>query len=117
MQVLRVVADPDGQSRFEIAQVDFAELRPGLSLSTFQAAAGVGLRRFGPGFASDLHPSGMRELVVVLAGEAEYEVSSGERRQVGPGDVLQLEDTHGVGHRSRNLGEGERVMLVVALPG
>ena len=117
MRVVRVVADEDGQSRFEMAEVTFAEIHPGLSLSAFEGAAGVGFRRFAPGFASTFHPTAMRELAVVLSGEAEYEVSGGPTLRVGPGDVLQLDDTRGVGHRSRNLGEGERVMLVIALPG
>ncbi|MEZ4236679.1 MAG: cupin domain-containing protein [Myxococcota bacterium] len=115
--VVRVVAGDDGQSRFEDAAPPLDEVRPGLGVGGVEAAAGVGFRRFAPGFASDFHPTALRELAVVLSGSAEYEVASGERRTLHPGDAIRLEDTHGVGHRSRNRGEGERVMLVVALPG
>jgi hypothetical protein len=36
--------------------------------------------------------------MVKLAGEAEIIASDGERRQVGPGMVVLLEDTSGKGH-------------------
>jgi quercetin dioxygenase-like cupin family protein len=114
MKVLRIVADPDGSSRFVDEPVTFGPGLPGITYSEVRPAIGTLLRRFEPEFASSWHPAGMRELAVMLSGRAEYEVSTGERRELGPGDVLLLEDTTGVGHRSRNLG-GERVMLVIAL--
>ncbi|MEQ1506457.1 MAG: hypothetical protein ABMB14_29790 [Myxococcota bacterium] len=117
MRMVRVVSDPDGQSRFEDLEVAFADLRPGLGVSAIDGAVGTGFRRFAEGFASDFHPTALRERAVIVAGQAEYEVGTGDRRQLGPGDVIQLDDTHGVGHRSRNVGGGERIMLVVALGG
>jgi quercetin dioxygenase-like cupin family protein len=78
-------------------------------------ALGAAFRRFPPSFASDWHTSAIRELCVLVAGEAEYEVSDGEVRHLVPGSVLLMEDTKGKGHRSRNIGPGERVTLFVAL--
>lgn len=115
MTVVRIVADPDGQSRFSDDPPQFGDPFRGISLTEPRSAIGAVFRRFEPSFASDWHPSGMRELAVMVSGTAEYEVGTGEVRTVGPGDVLVIEDTSGRGHRSRNIGLAERIMLVVAL--
>ncbi|HCT78762.1 MAG TPA: hypothetical protein DGT23_19815 [Micromonosporaceae bacterium] len=49
------------------------------------------------------HVAPRRQWVVVLTGRAAVTVSTGERREVGPGDVLLFEDTSGEGHVSTPL--------------
>lgn len=48
----------------------------------------------------DWHHAPARQFVVMLSGEAEYEASDGERRRLGAGDVMLVEDTTGKGHRA-----------------
>jgi hypothetical protein len=43
------------------------------------------------------------------------EVSDGEIRRFGPGDVTLVEDVTGKGHITRSLGGGERMTLVAPL--
>jgi hypothetical protein len=50
-----------------------------------------------------------------LAGQVEGETSDGERRVIGPGTIVLLEDTTGRGHRSRVLGTEHVVIGVVQL--
>jgi hypothetical protein len=49
------------------------------------------------------HVAPRRQWVVVLRGRAAVTVSTGERREFGPGDVVLFEDTEGVGHVSTPL--------------
>ncbi len=114
MRYLKIITGPDGETHFVDPEVEF-EPMGALYCSEMTAALGAGFRRFPPGFASDWHTAGMRELTVILSGEAIYEVSDGQSRRVGPGGVLLLEDTTGKGHRSRNVGDGERLALFVPL--
>jgi len=51
------------------------------------------------------HVAPRRQWVIVLRGRAEVTVSTGERREFGPGDVLLFEDTEGEGHVSTPLTE------------
>ncbi len=114
MRYLKIVTGPDGETHFAEAEM---ELEPfgALFCSEMTPALGAGFRRFPSSFASDWHTAGMRELSVILSGEADYEVSDGEIRRLGPGSVLVMEDTTGKGHRSRNVGPGERLALFVPL--
>lgn len=114
MRILKIVTGPDGESHFEEAPLAF-EPMGALSCSELWPALGAGFRHFPPGFASEFHTAGMRELSMLVSGEADYEVSDGEVRRLGPGSVLLLEDTTGKGHRSRNVGTAARVSLFLPL--
>lgn len=114
MRILKIVTSPDGESHFEEAEIAF-EPMGALACSEMWPVMGAGFRHFPPGFASDFHTAGMRELSVLLAGEADYEVSDGEVRRLGPGSVLLMEDTTGKGHRSRNVGTAERISLFLPM--
>lgn len=61
------------------------------------------------------HVAPTRQLVVQVAGSAEIEASSGERRTVIPGQLILIEDTEGAGHITRRLGEETRVTLIFDL--
>ena len=61
----------------------------------------------------DWHNAPARQLVVLLAGEAEYEASDGERRHLGAGDVMLVEDTTGKGHRAHY--HGSRLAMHIPL--
>jgi hypothetical protein len=41
--------------------------------------------------------------MVLLSGDMEIEASDGCKLNIGPGDILLLQDTWGKGHRSRNI--------------
>jgi mannose-6-phosphate isomerase-like protein (cupin superfamily) len=52
--------------------------------------------------------------VVVVSGRMEISVSNGEVRGFGPGDLLLVDDTAGVGHTLRN--DGDRRLVAIELP-
>lgn len=91
----------DGQTVFRDRIIPFAggldamlttEILPATSLSF----------RWTPGtFDFDFHPAPRHRLVMVLEGGLEITAGSGEMRTFGPGDILEITDNWGRGHRSR----------------
>ena len=55
-----------------------------------------------------------RQLNVFLSGETEVETGDGVKRTFGPGDVVLLEDTTGLGHRGK-VGREPHLALIVKL--
>jgi len=109
--VLQIVADPRGRSRF--VDLDL-ELRPdvaGLSVSTPVAVTSAWVFTAPAGSGHPRQPEARRQLAVVLTGSCTVTVSSGETRTCRPGDVLLVEDTHGLGHSSSTT-EGSTILMV-----
>ena len=122
MRYARLYADPAGETHFTDVDAELRELvdfpppaGPLLVSAPAPATAWV-LLRAPSGWDSDWHPAPRRQLVVPVAGKIEVEVSDGERRQFGSGDLCLLEDTSGRGHRTRILGEQGAAFVMVRLP-
>ena len=115
MKITRIRADADGVTRFD--EIDIPLEDAGLigRLSQPAAAESVVFRETGAEYDYDWHPAPARQLVVLLDGEIEIEVGSGEIRRFAGGEVLLLEDTTGRGHRTRNVGAVPRRSLFVPL--
>jgi hypothetical protein len=64
----------------------------------------------------DWHPAPRRQFIIPLSGQMVFEVSDGERRTFGAGDVLLVEDTKGKGHVSHMVSTSLGVFAVVPLP-
>lgn len=84
-------------------------------LSNPIVARSVIFRRNEPGYDYDWHCAPQRQLIVMLDGEIEIEVTSGETRSFRTGDVILVEDTTGTGHRSRSVLDGPRHSLFIPL--
>jgi hypothetical protein len=54
--------------------------------------------------------------IFVLQGEMHFEASNGDWRRIAPGSAVLLEDTEGLGHFSKVLGEESAVLAVTRLP-
>ena len=88
------------------------------SRSTMQArSVGCLIRANPPEDDYDWHTAPQRQFIVLLDGEIEIEVSSGEPRKriFHGGDVLLMEDTAGRGHRTRNIQPRERRSVFIVL--
>jgi quercetin dioxygenase-like cupin family protein len=115
--VTRLFADEQGHARFEDIEIPLAPEDPppdamGIS-RPWQASAVL----FGRGPAGGSHaeqPEHRRQLVVGISGRVEV-TASGETRTCGPGDVLLVEDTEGIGHSSASA-EGFLAAFVVLEP-
>lgn len=104
-KILRVYADAEGESRFE-------------SLSVSEKAGPIPLtemlvREYKPS-KNDWHTAPARWFAINMRGELEVETSDGERRRVGPGDLVFMEDTTGKGHVTRLLSPVSCLFIAVA---
>ena len=121
VQYVRLYAGSDGESHMqdletELSAVNFAPPAPPLFLSPFASATQYALMGMPAGWSGDWHPTPKRQIIFYLKGEIEGEFSDGELRRFGPGSITLLEDTWGRGHRSRNVGTEEALLVVVQLP-
>jgi hypothetical protein len=120
MKYSRYYADDGGETHIEDVQVeltprDFAPPAPPLYLSPLTPATGFAFARFPAGWGGDWHPTPRRQIYFILAGEIEGDTSDGDRRRLGPGDAVLLEDTTGKGHRARVVSDGDVLTAVVQL--
>ena len=115
MKITRIRADDAGVTHFDEIEIPLEDAGPIGRLSRSVAAESVVFRETGADYDYDWHPTPARQLVVLLNGEIEIEVGSGEIRRFAGGEVLLLEDTAGRGHRTRNVGSVLRRSLFVPL--
>lgn len=55
-----------------------------------------------------------REQYIIMLGQVEIEVSDGERRVFGSGDIVRVEDTTGKGHKSKAVNGQPRKSVFIA---
>jgi quercetin dioxygenase-like cupin family protein len=120
MRVTRIYADAAGASHFADVEVDletvvYAPPAPPLDVSAPLPAERVLLFEFPAGWHGDWHPTPLRQLYANLGGQLEVEVSDGEVRRLGPGDIVLVEDLAGRGHVTRVLGDGPSRGLFIHL--
>ncbi len=121
-QYVRLFSDPNGESHFSDEEllfqlVDFAPPAPPISVSDVFTTSGETFIISSPsGWYGDWHPAPRCQLLFMLHGELEVEVSDGEVRIFTPGVALFVEDTIGKGHISRVISVERCYMVVIPLP-
>jgi hypothetical protein len=116
MHVTRLYTGEDGESHFEDTDIPLKDMGDIGSLSDWMPASGIVLRETGPDYDFSWHNAPRRQYVVMLSGgRVEIEVASGNKRTLGPGDILLAEDTTGRGHISRAVDPEARVSLFITL--
>ena len=113
---VRLYASPDGASHFEDVEVELNDSGRGTDVSSEIASTSVNFAAFRDDYGFDPHTAPRPRFVVMLTGAIEVEVSDGEVRVLGPGTVLLAEDSTGVGHKSRVVGDGDRHAMYVQFP-
>ena len=121
MNYVRLYADADGVSHFEDAAVALAESAyappaPPYFISAREDATGVVMTTLPAGWFGDWHPSPRLQWWFQLSGELEVEVGDGEKRRLGPGAIVRVEDTTGRGHTTRVIGDEPVLAVYVHLP-
>ncbi len=116
MKYLRIYTGEDGESHFEDIEYEMAPMGefPGIYSKPWKTKAVV-FRETDADYDIDFHNAPRRQFVINLKGSVEIEVGSGEKRVLGPGDILLAEDTGGRGHISRAVGEGIRESIFLPL--
>ena len=120
----RLYTGTDNETHFEDVPVTFAYQGYGVRIPSVWLSEGGLMEVEGFHFVSmpagwnggDWHPAPARQFIMPLSGEMEFEVSDGEKRVFGPGDVLLVEDTSGKGHISKMVSSSLGVFGVVPLP-
>ena len=120
IKYVRVYADSMGESHFEdltidLNEIDFAPPAPPIFTSDLNPSSSYGFASVLPGWESEWHPAPKRQFMIYLSGTIEAEVSDGEIRQFGPGSITLVEDTTGIGHKSRVIGSEKVVGVVIQL--
>ena len=101
MKIHRLYADDKGESHFEDVEVQYTESTRGGRLSPRMPAAGIIFREVPPDYDLDWHPAPRRQYIVNLDAGVEITASDGEKRRIGAGEILLVEDTWGKGHLSK----------------
>ena len=115
-RVARVYTGSDGESHFEDLEIELSDLGAIGAMSKALPAKSILFRETGADYDLDFHNAPRRQYVIMLSGgRVELEIGSGEKRVLGPGDVLLAEDTTGRGHISRALDPEPRRSIFVAL--
>ncbi|MGI8412529.1 MAG: hypothetical protein ACR2QA_08545 [Solirubrobacteraceae bacterium] len=115
MKLTRVYTSADGGSAFEEVDVELREAGAIGRLSEWIEADSVAFRENDADYDYDWHCAPARQLIVLLDGAIEIEVTSGEKRAFRGGDVLLMEDTSGRGHRTRTTDGRSRRSIFIRL--
>ena len=115
MKIIRIYATDDGESHFGEVEIEMSSKSDIGQLSAFEPATGVLFRETPADYDFDWHNAPRRQSIVNLNAGVEIEVSDGEVRRIGAGEVFLVEDTKGRGHKSRSIGGTPRRSLFIAL--
>lgn len=117
--IIRIYAGEDGQSHFErmpLAFEPFTDTEGAHGKATIiEDASGISFRTSQPGYSLDWHCAPRRQYVIQLRGQLELEIGDGTKLIAGPGDVILAEDLTGQGHKTRVIGDEERLYAIVPL--
>src|SRR4051794_29991407 len=111
MKVTRIALTSDGGSRFDDLEIELSDAGQFGRMSEPHAVSAVVFRENEPTYNDDWHCAPRRQFIVLLDGEIEVEVTSGQKRRFVGGDVILVEDTTGTGHRTRTVSQGPRRSL------
>ena len=117
----RLYADAQGGTHFDTVKVGQSLAAGAPPAAPFYVSADHPATKyrfytFQPGWIGDWHPCPARQFLALMSGAVQMETTDGEVRQLGPGDLVLLEDTSGRGHLTRNIGDGYATFLVVPVP-
>ena len=120
IEYLRIYSDEEGCSHFEIKHVelkvkDYAPPAPPLNTSTLEPANYSVFLELPVGWYGDWHPTPVRQWLILMTGECEFEAGDGERAICKSGDVVLLDDINGKGHQTKVLGSKAVKMAAIHL--
>ena len=102
MNIARIWTDEKGESHYQDIEVALEPSGPLGRMSSPLPVTGMILRENEAGYDFDWHTAPRRQYIVMLAGFVEIQVSDGETRTFGPGEIVLVEDLTGKGHKSRS---------------
>jgi hypothetical protein len=115
MRIHNLYVDAKGETHFRDIEVEWAENVPGGLMSKRLPATGIIFRQSPPDYDLTWHPAPRRQYIINLDAGVEITASDGERRVIGAGEVILVEDTTGKGHLSKAVGGKLRHSIFVAI--
>ena len=117
MKVVRFTTASDGGSQFVEVDIPIDNASTDAFNNTVHRSAvvpaqGVMVTDMPEGLYQDWHPASRRQLLFVLSGTVEIEISDGTKHRCGSGEVFMADDVGSRGHRSRTIGGPARVLFV-----
>ncbi len=101
IRLVRFTLGEDGETRFDVSTVPWTTEGAVNAISDEETVLGVRFEETAPDASLEWHDAPHRQYVITLSGTLEFEMRSGERVTIAPGDVLLAEDVSGGGHRWR----------------
>jgi len=117
MKITRIVATPEGESRFAEVDIPLLSHQHGAisrRISTGFASPSVSFVEAPEGSDSGMHGATGRYIISVMSGVFEVEISTGEIRQWRSGEAFFIDDIEGR-HITR-ITEGPFLSMVVTVP-
>ena len=110
IEYLRILSDSDGCSHFETLNIelktnDYAPPATPLNTSPIESAKAMLFLELPVGWFGEWHPTPVKQWLMLLTGECEFETGDGEGCRRKEGQAVMLDDTKGKGHRTRVFGE------------
>ena len=110
IEYLRIFADEEGCSHFETRAVELGEKNyappaPPLNTSILEPTDNSVFLELPVGWYGDWHPTPVRQWLIFMTGECEFEAGDGETVIRKTGDVVMLDDLTGKGHQTKVIGD------------
>jgi len=117
LKYTRLGVDQSGETYFKDESVELNTWPSGMAMvSLEQQSDSVRFFKAKPGWQMlELHYAPKRQYLLVLHGVLEFHTSTGHIRKFQQGSFLLVEDTYGKGHRTRNAGEEDLILVWVSL--
>ena len=115
MRIHNLYVDDQGETHFRDVAVEWTREGPGGKMSDTLKATGVIFRQTPGSYDYDWHPAPRRQYIINLDAGVRITVNDGEVREIGPGEILLVEDTHGRGHISQAIAGQMRHSVFITL--
>jgi len=115
MTLARLSPDGDGPALFEDVEVPYTRVHAHGAETEVLPAQAIAFVRTPGDFALDFHAASRRRLILVLDGRMEIEDGRGARRLFGRGDIIDICDTSGQGHKTRVLDGREMLTALIEI--
>lgn len=115
MKVHNLFVDKEGETHWRDVEVAFTEATRGGKTTVLEPATGIIFREVPPDYDLDWHPAPRRQYIINLDAGVQITASDGEKRHIGAGEVILVEDVTGKGHLSQALEGKLRHCIFVTL--
>ena len=113
MRIHHLYSGPDGESHFGDIEIEWSDIKGSRKYSERLPATGIIFRETGGDYDLDWHPAPRRQYIINLDAGVKLTASDGEAREIGPGEVIFVEDTSGKGHLSQAIGGAVRHSIFI----